>query len=374
MLLAAFALAFSVPAATRTRTELPFPDLPGFVTLRGDFHMHTVFSDGVVWPSVRVEEAWRDGLDVIALTDHLEYLPHGNELGTNYNRPYEIARASAEPLGLLVLRAAEITRGEPPGHLNAIGLTNVAALSQKDYRVAISNAFAQGAFLFWNHPGWKQPERKAVWYEEQGEFLAKGWLRGIEIVNGTDYEPIPHQWSIDKNLTIMCDSDAHDPIQFEYSAGPGDVRPMTLVFAKARTAEAVKEALFARRTVVFSQDRLIGEAQYLEPLFQGSIEVVNPDIRVRGKGRALVQIRNKAPLPFELRLNPKLPELDVPNKMILPPGKVSLLEVACASDRVKGEQVVQLPCKVLNLLVAPQKSLSTTLSLSVNFEPARGRE
>ena len=57
---------------TRARTPVNLPDIPGYVTLKCDFHIHTVFSDGLVWPTVRVEEAWRQGLDGIAMTDHLE--------------------------------------------------------------------------------------------------------------------------------------------------------------------------------------------------------------------------------------------------------------------------------------------------------------
>ncbi len=355
-------------AQTRTRTELIFPDLPGFVTLRCDFHMHTVFSDGNVWPSVRVEEAWRDGLDALAITDHLEYLPHKADLVADYERSYEIARAAAQRLGLIILRAAEITRGEPPGHINAIGITNATLVNQKDNFAAVSNAFLQGAFLFWNHPGWKQPQRQSVWYDEQGQFLARGWLQGIEIVNGDDYDPIAHQWCLDKHLAMLGDSDAHDPISFEYSSSTGELRPLTLVFAERRTPEAIKTALFAHRTVVFSHGRLYGLPEYLEPLFQGSIEVVNPEIRIRGKGRALVQIRNKAPLSFECRLNPKLPECDVPEKLVLSAGKVSVLEVRCVSDRVAGDLEIALPCRVLNLLATPGKGLSTRLRLKIHYE------
>jgi len=52
---------------------IEFPDLPGYKTLVCDLHMHTVFSDGSVWPNIRVMEAKKDGLDVIATTEHLEY-------------------------------------------------------------------------------------------------------------------------------------------------------------------------------------------------------------------------------------------------------------------------------------------------------------
>lgn len=57
----------------RTNRVISVPDIPGFITLKCDFHMHTVFSDGHVWPSFRVNEAIRDGLDVISLTEHIDY-------------------------------------------------------------------------------------------------------------------------------------------------------------------------------------------------------------------------------------------------------------------------------------------------------------
>ena len=58
------------------RNEIQVPDLDGYTTLKCDFHMHSVFSDGLVWPTVRVDEAYRDGLDAISLTEHIEYRPH----------------------------------------------------------------------------------------------------------------------------------------------------------------------------------------------------------------------------------------------------------------------------------------------------------
>jgi hypothetical protein len=63
------------PAASYGRT-IDFPDTDEYQTLVMDLHTHSVFSDGHVWPSIRVEEALRDGLDAIAITEHLEYQPH----------------------------------------------------------------------------------------------------------------------------------------------------------------------------------------------------------------------------------------------------------------------------------------------------------
>jgi len=47
------------------RKILNLADLPGYVTLKCDFHLHTVFSDGNVWPLNRISEAYPKGLDAI---------------------------------------------------------------------------------------------------------------------------------------------------------------------------------------------------------------------------------------------------------------------------------------------------------------------
>ena len=64
----------------QNRREINVPDILGYKTLKCDFHVHTVFSDGDVWPTVRIQEAWMDGLDVIAITDHIEYRPHSQDI------------------------------------------------------------------------------------------------------------------------------------------------------------------------------------------------------------------------------------------------------------------------------------------------------
>jgi len=51
--------------------NIVIPDVNGYQVLKCDFHTHTVFSDGQVWPSIRAQEAWEEGLDAIALTEHI---------------------------------------------------------------------------------------------------------------------------------------------------------------------------------------------------------------------------------------------------------------------------------------------------------------
>ena len=89
-LLACFAMFAAYNAAGHGKASEPseldearlieFPDTTNFKTLVVDLHTHSVFSDGHVWPNVRVSEAQRDGLDALAITEHLEYQPHRRQL------------------------------------------------------------------------------------------------------------------------------------------------------------------------------------------------------------------------------------------------------------------------------------------------------
>ena len=61
-----------IPAgrAQERRQRLVVPGPAGFEVLTADLHLHSVFSDGEVWPTVHVREAWRDGVDVVSLTNY----------------------------------------------------------------------------------------------------------------------------------------------------------------------------------------------------------------------------------------------------------------------------------------------------------------
>lgn len=84
--------------------KINIPDVLGYKTLKCDFHIHTVFSDGQVWPTVRVDEAEREGLDAISITDHIEYQPHEQDIPTNHGRSYEIALRLAKEKNILLIR------------------------------------------------------------------------------------------------------------------------------------------------------------------------------------------------------------------------------------------------------------------------------
>ena len=87
----------------------------------------------------------------------------------------------------------------------------------------------------------------------------------MEVCNGDGYFPSAHKWCMEKNLTMMGDSDIHAP-DLRKKSSPHDHRTITLVFAKERTVPAIKEALQAGRTAVWFKDQIIGRREYLSPV------------------------------------------------------------------------------------------------------------
>jgi predicted metal-dependent phosphoesterase TrpH len=356
---------FAHEVVTRYRTAINFPNIAGYVTLKCDFHIHTVFSDGLVWPTVRSEEAWREGLDAIAITDHIEYLPHKADLQTNHNRAYELANSAGADLKMLVIQGSEITRTMPPGHLNAIYLTNATPLATPKWEDAVNASHAQGAFIFWNHPTWPETTNGlAIWHPEHTRLLNEGKLHGIEVVNGRDYYPEAHRWALEKKLAMLSNSDIHQALNLDFNVHAGDHRPLTLVFAKERTTAAIKEALFARRTAVYSGYQLIGEEQFLRPIFEQSVILDREIAKLPPRKIVSVQISNSSDVSYELQLTSKPTGFSAPKKLVLVAGKTVLLELKADAD-AKPSAPQSLEYQVTNLLIAPGKALSVTLPLKV---------
>lgn len=297
-----------------SRHEIVLPDIPGYVTLKCDFHIHTVFSDGVVWPTVRVDEAWEDGLDAIAITDHIEGNP--KKLPGQNHQSYEIALPLAKAKNIILVKGGEISRGMPPGHFNALFVKDVNALNLPTYMDAIGEAVRQGGFIQWNHPGWrKQQPDTTRWMAEHEAIYKKGWMHGIEVFNENEWYPEALQWALDKHLSIMGNSDIHDVFNKKYNRELFPIRPVTLVFAKERTEESLKEAMFARRTATLFFNKLIGPKELIEPLVKLSIQVSKPFLYQ--DGFIYFEVKNNSDIEFTL-LKVGKDNSGLPAKILLP--------------------------------------------------------
>jgi hypothetical protein len=293
--------------------QIVIPDVEGFKVLKGDFHIHTLFSDGTVMPKDRVTEAVSNGLDVIAITDHIEHRPFFSKGGrwklmeeqaNNFNLWYDVAKPEAEKSNLLLVRGAEITkRTMPPGHFNALFAddNNPIAAAVDDWRTMLQVASDHGAFLLWNHPGWEAPKSGGLevgaplrFTDTHEEILKKGLMHGIEVFNGKEYYPVVSDWCNERNLAIFANSDIH-PGEWEKYGYQNPLRPITLALAKERTVESVREAFFAKRTIAWAAGMLWSNKQWLTALFKASVGV-------KSISPGTIELTNKSSLPVSVYL------------------------------------------------------------------------
>ena len=316
---------------SRQRREIILPEVNGFTVYKADLHTHSIFSDGSVTPEFRVEEAWLEGLDVLAITEHLEYrpyeqkmvnflndlLPEGtkatntNIIGTgktdkdgiksDLNYPVRLAEAAAKGYGLTIIPGIEITRTpETIGHFNALFTKDNNTIHDSDPMQAFRNARAQGALVMNNHPGWRrknldmsEPERKAY---------AEKLIDGVEVMNGGEFYPRVIDYALEQKVFMASNTDVHGSTVEDYQfTGEGLFRNMTFILAKDNSLESLKEALKARRTLAYSFGTIAGEESLLKAFFKASIATkvvyTNPS-----NGNRTVRLTNTSSIPYTFRI------------------------------------------------------------------------
>jgi hypothetical protein len=294
------------------RENIIIPDVNGYKVLKCDFHMHTVFSDGLVWPTIRNQEVWEDGLDAFAITDHIEYQPHKADVNADHNRAHELLKNVAPKNNLILVKGSEITRNTPPGHFNAIFIKDSSPFIEdrkKEFdRDALMKAAEQNAFIFWNHPGW-QPniDGSYEWLPLIDDLYKNNALHGIEVINGFGVHLKALDWCVDKDLTVMGTSDIHNLIDHDYDRSKEYVhRTMTLVMAKDRTPESIREALDEGRTVAWASKILAGKEEHVRNLFDACVQLMPSHFTEKkdnGDTINYYEIRNNSDLYFELVLS-----------------------------------------------------------------------
>lgn len=315
------------------RAELVVPGIRGYNVYKADFHIHTVYSDAEFTPDMRVREAWRDGLDIIAITDHVEYrriegkmmtflkgyMPkdaktiNTNIIGGGRDKNFGIiadlnysvkeAKSVAGKYGITVISGAEITR-EPVayGHYNALFTTDNNAIYDDDPAQSMRNAIAQGALILHNHPGWSR--KSADYTEFEKKVYAEGLISGVETNNGSEFYPKIITRAQEQKLFVSSNTDIHTSTYDAYAL-QGQMRNMTLVFAKDCTEESVKEALLDRRTLALSFGTLAGDKGMLEEFFNASVSF--KVIYVSSKGAPTVLMTNNTSIPYIIRMPGKNP-------------------------------------------------------------------
>lgn len=311
------------------RVNVVLPQVNGYNIYKADLHIHTIYSDGHVTPQVRVQEAWYDGLDVLAITEHIEYRGLENDM-IEFMKPYlkkdaeainwnivsepadkrgiqtdldiavRLARKEAEKYGITIISGAEISR--PPetiGHFNALFTTDNDAIYDPDPIQSLKNAKAQGALIMHNHPGWRRTSLDMIDFEKK--VYPSGLIDGIEVMNHLDFYPRAVDRAEEYDLFMASNTDLHTS-SFEYYRLNGALRNMTLIFAKDKSQESLKEAMKAHRTLAVSFGTIAGEKQLLEDFFMASVSFTT--VSTDSNGTRTVQIRNNTSFPYVLDYGP----------------------------------------------------------------------
>lgn len=377
MLLLLFIIAIINSAFCQSK-NVEIPDIPGYYTLKCDFHLHTVFSDGHVWPTLRVNEAIRDGLDVISITDHIDYEGFPEIIQKDYNKPFEIAKSYAENKELIVINGGEISPRVSPYHNNAIFLKDVNKLpidymektkkefvmkdkiKDEELMAPFIEAKKQEAFVFYNHPGWPRENNDTTLFTSfHKKLLEKGLLDGVEIVNSGVYNMLAHKIAEEYNLTMLGNSDEHHDIYFKYKESH---RPMTLVFVEEKSETGIKNALIEKRTAVLVDDFIIARQPEAEQIFKASVDLVHEKSTKRDIPLLLLTFTNKSDIPFRIRVKSDYNIVNCPlGETILNPHEPNTITLWGLWE---FPSELNLEMEVLNIVVSPEKHLETNYQLS----------
>ncbi len=375
---------------------LEFPDTAdGRKIIAVDLHTHSVFSDGRVWPSLRVEEAQRDGLAVLAITEHLEWQPHLEDIPhPDRNRAYEIAHQRAADGKVLVINGAEVTRGVEVGHLNAVFIDDANAMmtpgkpsafadddmgerfmhpteaNLEETRQSLQKARDQGGFLFLNHPSWPglSPDGRGRLSDFQQALINEGLIDGVEVGNGGRFSADALQIALDNNLAILGTSDVHGLIAWDY-ATPGEhlvpggkgARTTTLLAVNAIDATEVARALERKQTVALVSNQLVGREDDLKTVLSGAltftVERQVPSY-VGDSSVYTIAFANKLPIPLSIRNTSGTWFATGTNVLTIPPHGTASVDAAQVADpeNPKGVEV-----QVLNAYTAPDVPLEYTV-------------
>lgn len=248
---------------------------------RGDFHMHSAYTDGRVSLEEIELAAKAKQLDFISMTDHSTVTTKFPE--TEFP----------------VIPALEIT-WDDEGHYNAHGLKDfpdyayfVRSTSNKDEALDLlfRHLRAEGCLLTINHPfpyGWELKHNYDIRSFDTLEVINAPHLLAKEVNNERAVRFFDFLWRNGHYLKAIGGSDAHKKNYFEqYPVGI----PITKVYCKGLSVQNILEA--ARRGNSFLQTEEDFEVLYHRP--ESTKKLILPGEQVEGqvalKGRCHVRVR-----------------------------------------------------------------------------------
>jgi hypothetical protein len=162
-------------------------------------------------------------------------------------------------------------------------------------------------------------------YDIHKDLIKQGKIHGVEIGNDVESYPVAYDWITEYGLHPFANSDIHGYIEAVFASR----RPMTLVFAKERSLEGVKEALFAGRTLSLTANNLVGKAEYMAPLVK---ECLKFDVYKDKDTYCVYKITNNSDIRFLIEIGNTVHMVEAK------PGETVKVEIA------KGQQITFRNC------------------------------
>lgn len=278
---------------------VPIPDIPGYHAYKADLHVHTIFSDAQVTPTMRVIEAWNEGLDVLAITDH-QPAPRTKYDRGDLDASYKEAAKAARNVGVKIIHGFELTGAEPIGHINVLFVNDLDKykvpypFNEADADAALERAKAEDAYIIGNHPGW--PDHNSTLSDYIAGKMADGTIQGVEVFNNKEFYPMSIDHANKYGIAMLGCTDCHYPTYFLYDQEK-DHRDMTIIFAKDNSDESLKEALRAGRTIAWANNTIAGRPELLRTFIRSCVKVVFAE---NENGTVHFRLKNESDIPFVL--------------------------------------------------------------------------
>jgi len=269
-------------------SERGLPSEPGLTWYAGDFHAHTVHSDGDHSIAGLAHRAAANGLDFLAVTDH------------NTVSHHPLLPAAGAPYGITLLPGQEVTTDR--GHANALGDIGFVDF-RRPAEEWVRTVTERGGILSVNHPlegdwAWQHPLRTLP---QALELWHIGWFRDL---TATAMWALWQRWA--PGTVALGGSDFHNT-ELRYEPGT----PTTWVQAADRSPAAILAGVAAGRTALTQTPRSPALLSVDGELI--AVDATGTVLRdIHGHGRPVTGARQRLP-----RMTEGVHRLETPDRQLV---------------------------------------------------------
>jgi hypothetical protein len=153
---------------------------------------------------------------------------------------------------------------------------------------------------------------------------------------------------------MMCNTDEHYDMFARYY---NSHRPMTLVFAKNKSAEAIREALQNRRTALYFDDYIVARVPEAEAFFKAAVKVTTEKKVRNGEPILQISFNNTSDIPYKVKVTAPFDVEGLPlGQTTFPPHETTIIILKAIW---KYPEQIPVQVEVSNIIVSPDEALKT---------------